>query len=116
MAKKTKLSRRSFLGRVAGAVTATGAAGIVTGCATPGGTGYTDRDYGRYADRAGNGRGPNAPRTGTPQQSQPQGGRTDWDPQDRAGQGVGGRVRRAGCTDADTGTFADGPGSGTRCG
>lgn len=101
MAKKTKLSRRSFLGRVAGAVTATGAAGIVTGCATPGGTGYTDRDAGRYADRAGNGRGPNAPRgTGTPQPSTQR--TTDWDPVDRPGESR--RGQGGSCTDRDNGS------------
>ena len=49
MAKRGKLSRRSFLGKVAGAGLATGAAGIVSGCAT---TGYTDSDSGPYADPA----------------------------------------------------------------
>ena len=41
MAKRGKLSRRSFLTRVAGAALTTGAAGAVTGCAS---TGYTDSD------------------------------------------------------------------------
>ena len=51
MAKIGKLSRRSFLTRVAGATVMTGAAGVVSGCAT---TGYTDADPN---DPAGMGRG-----------------------------------------------------------
>ena len=74
MAKKGKLSRRSFLTRVAGAAIGTGAIGAVSGCATSGytdsdpydpvgggrggygTTGITDSDTGRYADPVGNGR------------------------------------------------------------
>ena len=51
MAKRGKLSRRSFLTRVAGAALTTGAAGAVTGCAS---TGYTDSDP---YDPVGGGRG-----------------------------------------------------------
>lgn len=51
MAKRGKLSRRSFLTRVAGAALTTGAAGTVAGCAT---TGYTDSDP---YDPVGGGRG-----------------------------------------------------------
>ena len=36
MAKKGKISRRSFLTRAGGVAVATGAAGVVTGCATTG--------------------------------------------------------------------------------
>lgn len=113
MARKSKLTRRSFLTQITGGAALTGAGALVTGCASTSNprTGYTDSDGGRYADRAGHGRGPNAPRQ-TSQQPQ---GRTDWDPQDRPGQGVGGRVRRAGCIDADSGPNADPTGRGTRC-
>ena len=103
MAKKGKMSRRSFLGSVGG-VGALGAGLLVTGCATqqgPGYTGITDADGGRYADRAGHGRGGQRPaRSGV----------TDADPWDPAGNGRG-RAPRSGqttggrrgtCTDADT--------------
>ena len=52
MAKKGKLSRRSFLTRVAGTAIATGAAASVTGGAIAQNyTGRTDSDTGSYADR-----------------------------------------------------------------
>ena len=74
MAKKGKLSRRSFLSRVAGAAVATGAAGAVTGGTLAqnytgrtdsdpndsvgyGRTGISDSDSGPNRDRAGYGRG-----------------------------------------------------------
>ena len=57
MAKKGKLSRRSFLTRVAGTAIATGAAASVTGGAIAQNyTGRTDSDTGSYADRGGYGR------------------------------------------------------------
>ena len=57
MAKKGKLSRRSFLTSVAGAAVATGAAAVVTGGSEAQRyTGRTDSDTGSYADRAGYGR------------------------------------------------------------
>ena len=56
MAKKGKLSRRSFLTRVAGAAAMTGAASVVTGgAAAQNYTGQTDSDTGSYADPVGRG-------------------------------------------------------------
>lgn len=116
MARKTEISRRSFLGQVTGGVALTGAGALVTGCATSGQprTGYTDRDGGRWADRAGHGRGPNAPRA--PQPTQQQGGTTDLDPGDAPGRGRGGS--RGSCTDSDTQATnyrTDPAGRGQRC-
>lgn len=115
MANKTTMSRRSFLNKVAGAVAMTGAAAVITGCATTERTGYTDRDAGRWGDVAGNGRGPNAPRgTGNPQNQR---GATDSDPGDPVGQGRGGS--RGTCTDSDTQATnyrTDMAGRGQRCG
>jgi hypothetical protein len=65
------------------------------------GTGVTDRDSGRGADRAGCGRG--GPRTT---------GITDRDPNDPAGNGRGSRRR---CSDSDSGRFADPGGAGRHC-
>jgi hypothetical protein len=115
MAKKTPLNRRSFLTRVAGAGATIGAAAMVSGCATSSNcSGYTDRDYGRYADRAGCGRGPNAPRGSAP--APQRGGTTDLDPGDPPGGGRGGS--RGTCTDSDTmqtNYRTDRPGHGSRC-
>lgn len=112
MAKKRKLSRRSFLGRVIGGATLTGAAGALTGCGTTGAyTGITDRDGGFYADAAGHGRG--VVRTGITDSDE---GRN----RDAVGAGRGGAGRntygrqRTGVTDADTGNAADAPGYGRR--
>ena len=99
MAQRGKLSRRSFLTRVAGAAVVTGAAGTVAGCAT---TGYTDSDVGRYGDPAGAGRGGSGGYGST--------GATDSDTgryADPVGNGRGG-----GYTDTDTGRYADPVGGG----
>ena len=91
-----KISRRSFLGTVAGGSVA-GAAAIVM--ATTGAEAQTtDRDTGSNADRPGHGRS----------------GVTDSDTganSDRPGHGRGGR-RRTGLTDSDSGNGADSPGYG----
>ena len=69
MANKGKISRRSFLTRVAGVSVTSGSFGLVTGCAStrlpasaplpsaPRLSGLTDSDGGQSADPAGNGRG-----------------------------------------------------------
>ncbi|MAK64688.1 MAG: hypothetical protein CMF75_08130 [Maricaulis sp.] len=116
MAKKTPLNRRSFLIRVSGTGLTLGAGAVISGCATPAHcSGVTDRDAGRYADRVGCGRGPNAPRAPQRQQSQ-QRRVTDLDPGDRVNQGRGGS--RGTCTDSDTQQTnyrTDPPGRGQRC-
>ncbi len=107
MAKKGKLSRRSFLTRVAGTTLAAGAAASITGVAlAQNRTGRTDSDTGNSADRAGYGR------TGV----------TDSDTggnSDRAGYGRGSSVDRTGsgrnCSDSDSGSYADRAGYGRRC-
>jgi hypothetical protein len=115
MARKTPINRRSFLVRVSGTAAVMGAAAVVTGCATSQNcSGYTDRDYGRYADRAGCGRGPNAPRA--PQAPRQQQSVSDLDPGDPVGRGRGGS--RGTCTDSDTQATnyrTDPPGRGQRC-
>ena len=103
MAQRGKLSRRSFLTRVAGAAVVTGAAGTVAGCAT---TGYTDSDVGRYGDPAGAGRGGSGGYGST--------GATDSDTGTYADPAGNGRGRRS-CTDSDTGAYADAVGRGDRC-
>lgn len=106
-----KISRRSFLGRVAGGAIAGGAALTVLGESANaqvsdrdpsdapgrGYTGVTDNDSGSNSDRAGHGRG----RRNT--------GVTDNDPGDPVG---GGRGRRTGLTDSDSGSWADPAGNG----
>ncbi|WP_297736618.1 hypothetical protein [uncultured Maricaulis sp.] len=114
MAKKGQISRRSFLTRIGGIGLTSGAAALVSGCVTqgPGYTGFTDTDYGRYADRAGYGRG--VRRAPTPASSNRR--ITDADTGDRVGQGQGGR--RGSCTDSDTranSNRADPTGGGRRC-
>jgi hypothetical protein len=92
-----KLSRRSFLGRVAGGAIAGGAALTILG-ETPAYAQVTDTDTGRYADPVGRGRG----RRGS--------GVTDSDTgryADPAGNGRGRRRRCTGLTDADRGSWAD---------
>ena len=106
MAKKGKLSRRSFLGRVAGTAIATGAAATVSGAANAQNyTGRTDSDTGSYADRAGYGRtgrtdsdsGSGADRVGYGRGTRS--GVTDSDPSDAVGNGRGRRA--TGLTDSD---------------
>lgn len=114
MAKKGKLSRRSFLTRVAGGVAITGAVGAGASAAVmlgrtdadsgnisdPGGngrTGITDNDGGAYADQVGRGTGYT--------------GYTDSDSggcSDRAGHGRG----NSGYTDSDNGGCTDPAGRG----
>ncbi|MGQ0659932.1 hypothetical protein [Sphingosinicella sp.] len=101
-----KISRRSFIGRVAGGALVGGAA--LTAIATRAQAQVTDSDSGPYADPAGRGRG----NTGV----------TDSDPHDPPGRGRG--VRRpttSGITDGDAGRTADPGGNGRgrpnrRCG
>ncbi|WP_417476896.1 hypothetical protein [Maricaulis sp.] len=111
MAKKGKMSRRSFLTRVAGGTIAVGAVGTVAGAtmlqrntdADPSDsagnarTAITDNDSGSYADQAGHGTG----RTGY----------TDADSgacADTSGHGRG----NTGYTDSDRGSCADPAGRG----
>jgi len=90
---RRKISRRSFLGRVAGGAAVVGGAfELMTGPAV---AQVTDSDTGSNADPAGRGRG----RTGV----------TDRDPGDAVGNGRGGR---SGVTDNDTGSNADPAGNG----
>lgn len=97
-----KISRRSFIGRVAGGALIGGAA--LTALTTRANAQVTDSDSGPYADPAGRGRG----RTGL----------TDRDPSDAPGNGRGSRT---GITDGDSGSNADPGGNGRgrpnrRCG
>jgi len=111
MAIKGKLSRRSFLSRVAGAAVTTGAMASITGSARAQEatiadedasdaarhySGLTDRDFGSNSDEAHYGRG-----TFT--------GATDDDPTDTAGFA---EQPRTFLTDADTGIKADRAGYG----
>ena len=82
-----KLSRRSFLARVAGGAVAGGAALTVLGGRAQA-MQITDRDAGDPANRTG---------------------LTDSDPSDRAGNAP---VRRRACTDNDQGNNSDRPGQG----
>lgn len=130
-----KISRRSFLGRVAGGAVVGG--GALVALATGAQAQITDSDTGAYADPAGRGRGR---RTGITDSdpSDPVGrgrgrrtGITDSDPSDPAGNGRGrrntgitdrdpsdpvgnGRGRRS-CSDSDGGAYADPIGRGRRC-
>lgn len=103
-----KLSRRSFLARVAGgSALAGGALVFVSGRAEA----YqcTDRDTGSYADRGGEGRHCGSPgsRSGGAYT-----GVTDADSSDPEN---GGRRRRSGCSDNDRGRGSDPGGWGVRC-
>jgi hypothetical protein len=102
-----KLTRRSFLGRVAGGAVGAGAIALVGAAPAEAEEQCTDSDTGYGADPAGRGR-----RCGG-------GGCTDRD----TGRGAdpAGRGRRCGgggraCTDRDTGRRADPVGRGRRCG
>tara|TARA_R110002073_G_scaffold69054_6_gene171349 strand:- start:49869 stop:50615 length:747 start_codon:yes stop_codon:yes gene_type:complete len=103
MAIKGTLSRRSFLGRVAGGVAATGAMAAVNGGALAQTyTGRSDSDGGASADPAGYGRG------GSGVSDSDSGGSAD-----PAGQGRGGRGQAStGVTDNDSGSAADPAGNG----
>lgn len=131
MAKKGKLSRRSFLTSVAGGMAAIGAIGAVTGSAVAQTyTGRSDADSGAYADRAGYGRrqrtgysdndsGSNADpanygRRGTSNTNRTNVTDRDSGPTaDRAGYGRGGTTRS--CSDRDSGSNADPAGRGRHC-
>ncbi len=131
MAKKGKLSRRSFLASVAGGMAAMGAIGTVTGSAVAQSyTGRTDADSGSSADRAGYGRrqrtgysdndsGANADpanygRRGTSNTNRTNVTDSDSGPNaDRAGYGRGGATRH--CSDRDSGSTADPAGRGRHC-
>jgi len=130
MAKKGKLSRRSFLTRVAGTTLAAGAAASITGVAlAQNRTGQTDSDSGSNADRAGYGRtgatdsdtGGNSDRVGYGRGSRSS-GVTDSDTggnSDPVGNGRGSSSDRGGsgrnCSDTDSGTYADRGGNGRSC-
>ncbi|QNL19567.1 hypothetical protein HXX25_09690 [Hyphobacterium sp. CCMP332] len=130
MAKKGKLSRRSFLASVAGGMAAMGAIGTVTGSAVAQSyTGRTDADSGSSADRAGYGRrqrtgysdndsGANADpanygRRGTSNTNRTNVTDSDSGPNaDRAGYGRG---TTRNCSDRDSGSSADPAGRGRHC-
>lgn len=95
-----RLSRRSFLGQVAGGAVGAGALALVGAEPAQAQSGCSDSDSGTYGDPGGNGR-----------RCRPTSGVTDSDPSDAAGDGQG----RA-CTDRDTGRNADPVGRGRRCG
>jgi hypothetical protein len=135
-----KISRRSFLTRVAGGAIAGGAALTILGesaeagqvsdrdptdAAGRGYTGVTDNDSGSNADRAGHGRGRR--RTGITDNDRGAGadaagygrgrrrsGITDNDTGRNADPAGNGRGRRN-CSDSDSGTYADPAGRGRRC-
>jgi hypothetical protein len=124
-----KLSRRSFLGRVAGGAIAGGAALTILGGEAQA-LQVSDSDSGPNADRSGQGRGnPNCSDNDSGQYGDPggrgrrcgrpqQGGCSDNDSGANADRAGAGRRcgRPAGCTDRDTGRYADGVGRGRRCG
>lgn len=103
------LSRRSFLGRVAGGAASAGALGLIGGEArawqTGPFTGVNDNDSGSHADNAGHGRGPGGNANGRPAESQGnQTGYSDSDSganADPSGGGRRGRPVQTGTTDGD---------------
>ena len=121
-----RLSRRSFLGRVAGGAVAAGAAmTVLTGPAEA--QGCSDSDSGRYGDPAGRGRrcgrsctdsdtGRNSDGVGRGRRCGQRPSITDGDSggnSDPAGRGRGPRrVRPSGLTDSDAGRNADRPSYG----
>ena len=130
MAKKGRMSRRSFLTRVAGAALGGGALsalGVVSGAAAQQRTytGITDSDRGPNMDQGGSGRGgqpsgrtdndtgatgdPIGRGRGTPQRS----GYTDRDT--GTGSDPVGNGRGPGCTDSDSGSASDPVSYGRRC-
>ena len=107
-----KLTRRSFLGAVAGGLAAVGTVGLPGSDEAEAQTGCTDSDTGSYADQPNNGR-----RCGHRRRRVYRSGCTDRDAgryADPAGNGRCRRRRRS-CTDSDTGSYADAPGRGRRC-
>ena len=99
-----KLSRRSFLGRVAGGALVSAAAITVVTDEASAQSGCSDADSGRYGDPGGNGRRCRRPT-----------GCSDRDPSDPIGRGRRCGGRPAGCTDRDTGRYSDPVGRGRRC-
>lgn len=97
MAKKGKLSRRSFMTRVVGGVGVTSAV-FATPAIAQQRTGVNDSDGGANADPAGYGRGNGGPSDSDSGINQDCGGR--------------GRGHRTGNTDSDTGGTADVSGNG----
>jgi hypothetical protein len=117
-----KVSRRSFLGTVAGGLAGAGALAIMSGTAN---AQVTDSDSGPNSDQAGRGRGngvtdsdsgPNSDQPGAGRGSR--GGVTDSDRgpnSDQAGAGRGNRRRRTRpCSDSDQGPNSD-PANIRRC-
>lgn len=116
-----RLTRRSFLGTVAGGAAAAGALGVIGGTAraalqTGPYTGISDNDSGSHADNAGHGRGPGGNASGQPAQPQPgQTGYSDSDSganADPSGGGRRGQRPQTGITDGDP-TDPYGQGHGT---
>lgn len=107
-----KISRRSFMGRVAGGALVGGAA--LTALTTRASAQITDSDTGTYADPAGRGRGRRSGITDRDPTDAPGRGRgtgiTDRDPSDPPGRGRG--TSRTGITDGDVGRVADPVGNG----
>lgn len=109
-----KISRRSFMGRVAGGALVGGAA--LTAITTRAQAQVTDSDSGPYADPAGRGRGNTGVTDGDPYDPVGRGrgrrrtGVTDRDPSDAPGNGRG--SSRTGITDGDGGSYADPAGNG----
>lgn len=105
MTPTRKMTRRSFLGRVAGGV-AGGAALMAFSTTEAEAFQCTDSDTGRNADRAGRGRRCRRPANNC----------TDRDTGRYADPvGRGRRCRRRSCTDSDTGRNSDPVGRGRRC-
>jgi hypothetical protein len=132
MAKKGKLSRRSFLASVAGGMAAMGAIGTVTGSAVAQSyTGRTDADSGAYADRVGYGRGQrtgysdndtgsnadpaNYGRRGTSNTNRTNVTDSDSDSGPNADRAGYGRGTTRNCSDQDSGSSADPAGRGRHC-
>jgi hypothetical protein len=107
--KLRKLSRRSFLGQVAGGAVGAGALIVLAGEA--GAVVQNDSDSGPRADPPGGGR---TGRTDSDPRDRPNYGRrpaSDSDPNDPVGRPGGSR-----CSDSDRGSGADPVGRGRRCG
>lgn len=131
MKPKRTLSRRSFLGRVAGAVAAGGALGTVgAGAHAQQNTGITDTDSGSRADNACQGRGgpgsracegaPGGPARWTGVTDRDSGSNSDNAGYGRGGSGsgpyqppIGGPPVHTGITGSDSGARADSAGYGT---
>ncbi len=118
-----KVSRRSFMGTVAGGLAGSGALAIKSGTAN---AQVTDSDSGPNSDQAGRGRGngvtdsdsgPNSDQAGAGRGNRRRGGVTDSDSgpnSDQAGSGRGNRRRTRPCSDSDQGPNSD-PANIRRC-